>query len=194
MKREFLEGLDLGGGAKLTKEAIEAIMAEHGKAKTALDNQVSALTTERDTLKTQLGEANEAIKGFEKLDIDGIKAKANEWESKYNTDMQTLKDQLAAKEYGFSVKEAASGLKFSSESARKAFVADLTAKKLPVQDGKLLGLEDFVKAYQADDPNAFEPDGSEPAPRVVGKTSGGNTASPGAALRAAFGLPATEKE
>ncbi len=31
MKREFLEGLDLGEGAKLSKEAVDAIMAEHGK-------------------------------------------------------------------------------------------------------------------------------------------------------------------
>lgn len=193
MKREFLEGLDLGDGAKLSKEAIEAIMAEHGKTKTALDNTITALTTERDTLKTQLGEANEAIKGFEKLDVDGIKAKAEEWETKYNTDTQALKDQLAAKEYDYSVNDAVTGLKFTSESARKAFVADLTAKKLPVQDGKLLGLDDFVKEYQTADPNAF--DSGDPAPRVVSKTGGGNTDDPGSALRAAMGLPpVNEKE
>ena len=195
MKREFLEGLDLGDGAKLSKEAIEAIMAEHGKTKTALDNQIAALTTERDTLNTQLGEANEAIKGFEKLDVDGIKTKAAEWETKYNTDTQALKDQLAAKEYEYSVNGAVAGLKFTSESARKAFVADLTGKKLPVQEGKLLGLEDFVKGYKESDPNAFAPeDDGEPAPHVVSKTSGGNTGGAGAVLRAAFGLPTSEKE
>ena len=32
MKREFLEGLDLGEGAKLPKSAIDAIMAENGWA------------------------------------------------------------------------------------------------------------------------------------------------------------------
>lgn len=193
MKREFLEGLDLGDGAKLSKEAVEAIMAEHGKTKGALENTITALTTERDTLKTQLGEANEAIKGFEKLDIDGIKAKTEEWETKYNTDTQALKNQLAAKEYEYSVNGAVSGLKFTSESARKAFVADLTAKELPVQDGKLLGLDDFVKSYKDSDPNAFASD--DPAPHVVSKTSGGNTGDPGSALRAAMGLPPiNEKE
>lgn len=155
MERAFLEGLDLGGGAKLPKEAIEAILAEHGKTKGALENQVETLTTERDGLQIQLTEAGKEIQSYQDMDIDGIKAKAGEWETKYNTDTQALKEQLAATEYGFAVKEAAAGLKFSSASAKKAFVADLTAKKLPLQEGKLLGMEDFTKAYQENDPGAF---------------------------------------
>lgn len=194
MKRDFLESLDLGDGAKLPKEAVEAIMAEYGKSKGALETQVANLTTERDTLKTQLGEANEAIKGFEKLDVDGIKTKAAEWEEKYNIDTQALKEQLAAKEYEYSVKDATTGLKFSSESAKKAFILDLTGKKLPLQEGKLLGLDDFVKTYKENDPNAFLPDGGEPAPHVVGVVSGGNMGTNANALRAAFGLPGNEKE
>ena len=75
--------------------------------------------------------------------------------------VEQRKDQLAAAEYGFAVKEATAALKFSSESARKAFVADLTAKKLPVQEGKLLGLEDFTKTYQETDPNAFLPENDD---------------------------------
>lgn len=189
MKREFITNLL----PDIDKTVLDQIMDEHGKDIEGQKNLVASLTTERDTLKNQLGEANEAIKGFEKLDVDGIKAKAEEWETKYNTDTQALKDQLAAKEYEHSVNSAVSGLKFSSESARKAFVADLTAKKLPVQDGKLLGMEDFVKAYKETDPNAF--DSGEPAPQVVSKTGGGNTGDPSSALRAAMGLPpVNEKE
>ncbi len=51
MKREFLESLDLGGGAKLPREAVEAIMAEHGKAKQALEGQIGTLARERDEWK-----------------------------------------------------------------------------------------------------------------------------------------------
>ena len=32
MKREFLESLDIGGGARLPKAAVEAIVAEHGRS------------------------------------------------------------------------------------------------------------------------------------------------------------------
>ena len=140
MKREFLESLDLGEGVKMPKSAIDAIMAENGRDIEAKNNTITTLTTERDGLQTQLTAANTTIQSYKDMDIDGIKAKAGEWETKYNTDTQALKDQLAATEYGFAVKEAVAGLKFSSESAKRAFVADLTAKKLPLQEGKLLGL------------------------------------------------------
>ena len=191
MKREFITNLL----PDIDKAVLDQIMAEHGKDIEGQKKLVASLTTERDTLHTQLEQAGETIKGFEKLDVDGIKTKAAEWETKYNTDTQALKDQLAAKEYEYSVNGAVAGLKFTSESARKAFVADLTGKQLPVQEGKLLGFEDFVKTYKESDPHAFAPeDDGEPAPHVVSKTSGGNTGGAGAVLRAAFGLPTSEKE
>lgn len=197
MKREFLEGLDLGLGedVKLSKNAIDAIMEENGRDIEAKNNTITALTTERDGLKTQLGDANATIQSYKDMDIDGIKAKAGEWETKYNTDTQALKDQLAAAEYGFAVKEAVAGLKFSSESAKKAFVADLTAKKLPLQEGKLLGLEDFAKTYKESDPDAFLPENDDKTPVVTrGGGGGGTTLGADAALRAAFGLTNTKKK
>lgn len=188
MKREFLEGLDLGEGAKLPKGVIDAIMAENGRDIEARNNTITTLTTERDGLKAQLDEANGTIKSYKDMDIEGIKARAGEWEAKYNTDTKALKDQLSAAEYGFAVKEAVRGLKFSSESAKKAFVADLTAKGLPLQEGKLLGLEDFAKTYKESDPDAFLPENDDKTP-IATRGGGGATLGADAALRAAFGLP-----
>lgn len=173
MKREFLEGLDLGNGAKLPKTAVDAIMAENGRDIEAKNNAIATLTTERDGLRTQLTEAKTAIQSYKDMDIDGIKARAGEWEAKYNADTQALKDQLAAANYSFAAKEAVAGLKFTSESARKAFVADLTAKKLPLQEGKLLGFEDFAKSYKDQDPDAFIPENAGKMP-VFSKGTGGS--------------------
>lgn len=159
MTRDFLKNLDLENGTKLPDSAVEAIMAEHGRTKPDLKQQISTLTTERDALQTQLDSANATIKSYTDMDIEGIKQSAANWEQKYNTDTQALKDQLAAAEYGYAVEAAVADLKFSSASAKKAFVADLKAKKLPLQDGKLLGLEDFKKTYQETDPDAFAPEG-----------------------------------
>lgn len=190
MKRDFLEGLDLGEGVKLPKTAIDAIMAENGRDIEAKNNTITTLTTERDGLKTQLTTANDAIKSYKDMDVEGIKTKATEWETKYNTDTQALKDQLDATNYGFSIKEAVAGITFTSESAKKTFIADLTAKKLPLQEGKLLGLEDFKKEYQTSDPGAFAPEGDDKTPVA---TRGGGGAGPAlgadAAMRAAMGLP-----
>ena len=195
MKREFLEGLDIGEGVKLPKAAVDAIMAENGKDIEAKNNVITALTTERDGLKGQLQTANDEIKSYKDMDIDGIKAKAGEWETKYNTDTKALQDQLDAANYGFAVKEATSSLKFSSKAAREAFTSALTAKKLPLQEGKLLGMDDFVKTYQTDDPDAFMAEDDEHTPMATrGGCGGGNSLGAGAALRAAFGLPDNNKK
>lgn len=189
MKREFLEGLDLGNGAKLSKELIDAIMAEHGKDVNAQKNTISTLTTERDGLQTQLTAANTTIQSYKDMDIESIKQAAANWEQKYNTDTQQLKNQLAEKDYGFAVQGAVRDLKFSSESARKQFVAELTAKKLPLQEGKLLGLEDFTKTYLETDPGAFVPENDEKTPVITRGSGGGSSTGGMDALRAAFGLP-----
>lgn len=194
MNRKFLEDLDIGEGVKLPKAAVDAIMAENGKDIEAKNNTITALTTERDGLKGQLQTANDEIKSYKDMDIDGIKAKAGEWETKYNTDTKALQDQLDAANYGFAVKEATSSLKFSSKAAREAFIAALTAKKLPLQEGKLLGMEDFVKTYQADDPDAFMAEDDDHTPIATRGGGGGNTLGASAALRAAFGLPDNNKK
>lgn len=189
MRREFLEALELEGGNKLPSSAVEAIMAEFGKYKTRTDNAITALTTERDGLKNQLGEAEKAIQSYKDMDVEGIKASVKQWEDKYNADTQALKGQLEAANYGFAVKEAASGLKFTSEGAKKAFLSDLTAKKLPVQEGKLLGMEDFIKAYKETDPGAFVPEGADEDPPIFARGGGGGgPTAADAALRSAFGL------
>ena len=193
MKREFLEGLDLGEGVKLPKSAVDAIMAEHGRDVEAKNNEISTLTTARDGLQTQLNDANATIQSYKDMDIDGIKQSAADWEQKYNTDTQKLKDDLAAANYGFAVKDAVSGMKFSSESARKTFISELTAKKLPLQDGKLLGLDDFTEKFKADDPSAFQSE--EDNDPLFTRGTGGKGVSNGAnaAMRAAFGLTTTDK-
>ena len=188
MKRDYLKNLDIGGGAHLSDELIDQIMAEDGKAKAEMQNTITTLTTERDGLKTQLSDANTAIQSYKEMDIDGIKQAAADWETKYNTDTQALKDQLEGVKYSHAVENAVGGMKFTSSSARKAFMADLTDKHLTLQDGKLLGLDDFTSAYKEAAPGAFAPAEGTPSLTVGGgqKTQIGSTFD--AELRKAFGL------
>ncbi len=176
MKRDFLKGLDLGNGARLPDEAVEAIMTEYGKSKAEMENTITSLTTERDGLQAQLNDANTTIQSYKDMDIEGIKQSAKDWETKYNTDTQALKDQLAATKYGYAVEQATAGMKFTSESAKKSFMADLTGKKLPLQDGKLLGLEDFTKSYKEADPGAFAPETPVPTFTLGGTGSSAQSA------------------
>ncbi len=189
MKRAFLEQLELVAGGKLAKEDIEAIMAEYGKGKAAGESTIATLTAERDGLREQLEGANKEIQSYKDMDIEGIKAAAANWEERYNTDTAALKQELEGVNYSFAVKEAAGGLNFSSESAKKAFIADLIAKKLPLQEGKLLGMDDFVSAYRESDPQAFAEDVAKVPQIVAGGTGTGRVLdSRESMLRTAMGL------
>lgn len=187
MKREEVKAIC----PDITDEQLGKIMDLGSRDVGSLKNQITALTTERDTLNTQLGEANEKIKSYTDMDIEGIKQSAKDWETKYNTDTQALKDKLAATEYGHGVESAVASLKFSSAAAKKQFIADLTAKKLPLQEGKLLGMEDYVKQYKESDPDAFAPEDDKTPVAVRGGSGTGPMTD--AALRAAMGLPPDKK-
>ena len=57
MKREFLKGLDLGEGAKLSDAAIDAIMAENGKDINAAKAEVKQMEKDLEKAKADLAAA-----------------------------------------------------------------------------------------------------------------------------------------
>ncbi len=189
MKREEVKAIF----PEVTEEQMKAILdlntGDIGKAKTRFEQ----METERDGLKEQLEEANKKIGEFTSMDIDGIKKSADEWKTKYETDTNDLQGKLSQQAYEFSVKEAVSGMQFSSVSAKKAFTADLTEKKLQKsEDGKFLGFDDFVKSYKEADPTAFLDEGGK-NPVFVGGATGGGVPSASNTLRAAMGLKSNEE-
>ena len=98
---------------------------------------------------------------------------------------------MAELQAGYAAQNAATGLHFTSASAKKAFMADLAAKKLPLQGDSLLGFDDFVKTYRENDPGRHLPPTTKPA-RIVASATGTPAAATGreeanAAIRAAFG-------
>ena len=156
MNREELskikvEGLENG----LPKEVIDKLMDMNGKSIEDLKKENEKLKTEKEGLETQLTEANSKIEGFKEIDVEKIKAEVDEWKEKYETDTKNLKDSLTQKDYDYKVSELTNGLKFSSNGAKKSFLNDLKEKGLKLEDGKLLGFDDFVKSYQETDPDAF---------------------------------------
>jgi len=72
--------------------------------------------------------------------------------------------------YEFAVKEFAATQKFSSNAAKRDFVRAMIAKNLQMEDGKILGREDFIEKYSQENSDAFmvetppEPIVPEPEP------------------------------
>lgn len=174
MKTEDLKALGLND------DQVQRVFAMNGEELNSLKASVATLTAERDTARTNLADANKKLEGYDP-----------EWKTKAEQAQQQADQKVAEMKAGYAATSAASSLKFTSDSAKKAFLADLNAKKLPLQDdGTLLGFDDYVASYKKTDPGAFAPDGG--LPRVSGSATG-TPATPtakdqaNAALRAAFG-------
>ena len=102
-------------------------------------------------LQEQLNTANETIKGFEGQDIEGIKKKVSEWETRYNTDTKKLQDQLAAQERSHAEDLFMAGYEFTSKAARNGVLAELRAKEFKIDNGELLGAKDFMTSLMEND-------------------------------------------
>ncbi len=132
-----------------------------------------AKETELDGVKQQLEDANNTIKTYEDMDIEGIKKSVQDWQTKYDADTKDLQDKLAKKDYDYAVEKRVEGIKFSSISAKKAFTSDLIAKGLKLENDNLLGFDDFVKEYKETDPTAFEKEQeTKPKPTFGSPTPG----------------------
>ena len=81
MKREFLQNFKVGD-QPLTKEIIDAIMAENGRDIEAAKKPYA----DYDTLKQQLNEAQTTLQGIQQngQTLEAAQQKAQEWEQKYN--------------------------------------------------------------------------------------------------------------
>lgn len=169
MKREYLETLDLGNGAKLSKEQIDGIMSENGKDIEAAKSKFA----DYDTVKTQLGEANKTIEGFKAMDIDGIKKAADDWKTKAETAEKDAAAKVAAMKMDQAIKDKMAGMKFTSELAKGAVVDKVKAAGLKLDDsGNLMGFDDIIKGLKESDAGAFVPDG-KPKPQFGDSKGGG---------------------
>lgn len=117
MKREDLKEFNL------TDEQVQKIMDLHGADLERQKQTITTLTTERDAARTQLADANKKLEGYDP-----------DWKQKAADAEQKAAAQVSALKADYAAENAAAGLKFSSASAKKAFLAELKGKGLALQD------------------------------------------------------------
>jgi len=180
MKREFLKELGI------EDEVIDKIMTENGKDIEALKTQAGALTAERDGLKEQLAAANEQIEGFKELDIDGIKAAADEWKQKAEQAERDRDEKIAGLRFDHALEKQLGGAK-AKDAGILMGLLNRDGLKL-TEDGKILGLEEQLSKIKEEKGFLFEEEEETPV-IVKGGTGGGGSSQDTAAARAIMGLP-----
>lgn len=145
-------GLELSDEQKksITKKFSEDVISnlEHEK-------KVGKVEGERDDWKKRAEDAETTLNGLDGKEIDDIKKDRDEWKKRAEDAEKEFAKQIADRDYADAVNEHVSTLTFSSESAKKAYMAELKEAALTMKDGKIYGLKDFQESYAKNDPNAF---------------------------------------
>ena len=117
-----------------------------------------AKDTELKGVQKQLTDANATIQSYKDMDIEGIKQSVQSWETKYNTDTQQLKDQLAAQEAEFAAKTYLGGFKYANDLVKDQIYSKFMEKKFAREGDKFLGADDFMAEMKKLYPTAFVDD------------------------------------
>lgn len=149
---------------------LQAQMTQRDTDMTALQEQLA--TAQADAGK--LTEAQEALTAMQ---------------TKYAADQKKWDEKIAKQAYDFAVREGAGKLKFTSAAAQRDFIREANSKKLAMENGKLLGFDDFTEAYRAENPGALVEDKpaaeQEPAPAASAPAFVAPQTQPGAAAASA---------
>lgn len=127
------------------------------------EKKLGKLESDRDGLQTQLTAAQDALKGFDGIDVKDIQSKLQEAERKIQEAETRRQTELAARDFDDALREALEAYKFSSGAAKSAVASEIRSKGLKLENGKILGLNDLMDAIKARDAGAFVNEENPPA-------------------------------
>lgn len=201
---EFLKALFADGEALTYDQLVEKAKAakinavnlaaggyvsvdKHNDKVNALTQQVEALNGQIAKRDTDLADLQSKLTAAQAdaSKLGEVQTAMTDLQGRYDADEKELEGRLSRQAYEFAVREKAQALKFSSTAARKAFIQEAISKEFKQDGDTLLGYEEFVTKYKADDPGAFAveapaPDPTPAPPQVVlptdpSKGKGGDT-------------------
>lgn len=138
-----------------SKEALRKAVAENYVAKEEHSNKLGKVEKERDLYREQLATAENTLKGFEGIDPAKIQTELNEWKSKAESAKKDYEAKLAERDSEDAIKAFLESHKFSSTAAKNAIAGELKAAGLKLQNGVLLGANDWIAEKKKSDPDAF---------------------------------------
>ena len=160
---------DLSEGKYVDRQKYEDDLAKRGTEIDTLNETIKTRDADLSDLQTKLQNAgNDATK------LEELSNSLTELQGKYDKDTTELQNRLSAQSYEFAVRDFAGRQKFSSNAAKRDFIESLVKKGLPMENGSIMGADDYLKAYAKDNGDAFLKDTpkTDPAPTFAGPASG----------------------
>ena len=170
--------------AEVTKKFSEEVVSIY-----EMNKKVQKVQDQLDTANSKLKDTEEALKAFDGVDAEGLKQKIAELEESNKQKDAEYKKQLEQRDYKDAVDKLTADIKFSSNAAKKSFVAELMENPLQMREGKVLGFDDYLKGVKESDPDSFVKESDGEAAKFT-QPQGQPQGNPvdDSALRAAMGL------
>lgn len=119
-----------------------------------VNKKLSKAENDRDSWKQRAETAEETLNGFDGKDFDTITRERDEWKKKAEDAEKEYSAKEAEREKQELLKEAFAEIEFTSESAKKAIMAQI-AEGVSVKNGKLIGFNDLLEDAKKNDASAF---------------------------------------
>lgn len=136
-----------------------------------LNQQITDLTEQITQRDNDLADLNTRLTAAQNdaAELENVRGQVTSLQEQYNADKQDWENKLAEQKYTSAVRERSSAIRFSSPAAQRDFIRSVTEKKLQMDGETLLGYDDFLAKYAADNPGAIvtEPDNDPTPPPTI---------------------------
>lgn len=133
---------------------IKAALAKNYKNVAEHDKTVSKIENERNAWKERAETAETTLKSFDGIDPAKVNDEIAKWKKKAEDAETEYNSKMAEHEKSELLKSAFEGIKFTSESAKKAIWAQIS-EGVTVKNGKLIGFNDLLDDAKKNDASAF---------------------------------------
>lgn len=140
------------------KENLTKKVAENYITKAEHEKKLGKVEADRDTWKEKAETAETTLKGFEGVDLDTMQRELSDWKKKAEDAEKDAQAKLYERDFADTLKTEFEGIKFSSEAAKRAIMAEVKDAGLKLKDGKILGLNDLITQMKEKDASAFVDD------------------------------------
>lgn len=172
MKTEELQAIGL------TEEQIKKVFELNGTDIKAEQKKTVKAETERDQWKSRAETAEETLKGFDGVDVEGLNQQIADWKEKAEQAEKDYQQKIYDRDFADALNTAFADIKFTSDAAKRAVMAEVKEAGLKLKEGTILGLTDLLKQIKEKDASAFAPENTPAKFTDVPKgTSNGSTKS-----------------
>lgn len=157
------------------KESLKKSMGEELYSKKEMEDKVNKASSESEQWKTRAESAEKMLEGLDGKSPEDILKERDDWKRQAEDSKKEYEAKIAEHEKNELLKEAFAEIEFTSESAKKAIMEDIS-KGVSVRNGKLIGFSDLIEEAKKTDANAFVNKQNPPAhfTKPSEKDSGGD--------------------